>query len=72
MQSAVSKMSHNAAKLAATTEKLQLAVRENTLQLSAQNADKMQKSRLNPKPTDRYTAAIVSQKLGNNQHAENY
>ena len=69
MQSAVSKTSHNAAKLVATTEKQQPADRENISRLSVQNADRMQKSRSNQKPTDLYIAAIALPKQGNNQHA---
>ena len=71
MQNVVSKMNRNAANHAATTEKLLPVVRENISQPSAPIADKMRKFPSNPKQTDLYIAAIVSQKQGNKQHATN-
>ena len=66
--SAVSKMNRNVVKLAATTEKPLLADRGNISRLFAQNADKTQRFRSSPKPTDLYIAAIALQKRGNNRH----
>ena len=68
MQNVVSKMNRNAAKPAVTTEKLLLVDRENISQQFAPNADKMQKSRLSPKQTDLFIAAIALPRQGNNKY----
>jgi len=65
MPSAVSKMNRNAAKLAATTEKLPQKDQKSILQLYVQIVATKQKYRLSRRPTDLFTAVTASQKQGN-------
>ena len=60
MPSAVSKMSHNVAKAAATPEKQHQKDRKSISQQYVQTAEMRRKYRLSPRPKDLYTAVTVS------------
>ncbi len=62
MQSVASRMSHSVAKLAVTLAKTQLVDPENTLQLLAQHAARMQKFLSSPRQIALFTAANASQR----------
>jgi len=70
MPSVVSKTNRNAAKPAATTEKLPLADRESISPLYVPNAEMRRRYRSSPKPTDLFTAVTALQKQGNRKVGE--